>query len=73
MTLALLNDLDVKTSFEGNVIKVYQKQKLKQRNDSGIRLEFILTFSLVALSETASISLSIKKQVCRRFRFGENL
>jgi 3-phosphoshikimate 1-carboxyvinyltransferase len=23
MTLALLNDLDVKTSFEGNVIKVY--------------------------------------------------
>jgi 3-phosphoshikimate 1-carboxyvinyltransferase len=26
MTLALLNDLDIKTSFEGNVIKVYQKQ-----------------------------------------------
>jgi 3-phosphoshikimate 1-carboxyvinyltransferase len=25
MTLALLNDLDVKTSFEGNVIKVYPK------------------------------------------------
>jgi 3-phosphoshikimate 1-carboxyvinyltransferase len=31
MTLALLNDLDIKTSFEGNVIKVYQKQKLKQK------------------------------------------
>jgi 3-phosphoshikimate 1-carboxyvinyltransferase len=30
MTLALLNDLDIKTSFEGNVIKVYQK-KCKQK------------------------------------------
>jgi 3-phosphoshikimate 1-carboxyvinyltransferase len=28
MTLALLNDLDVKTSFEGNVIKVYPRQLL---------------------------------------------
>jgi 3-phosphoshikimate 1-carboxyvinyltransferase len=26
MTLALLNDLDIKTSFEGNVIKVYPKK-----------------------------------------------
>jgi 3-phosphoshikimate 1-carboxyvinyltransferase len=34
MTLALLNDLDIKTSFEGNVIKV-SKSKVKQRNDSG--------------------------------------
>lgn len=25
MTLALLNDLEIKTSFEGNVIKVYPK------------------------------------------------
>jgi 3-phosphoshikimate 1-carboxyvinyltransferase len=31
MTLALLNDLDVKTSFEGNVIKVYPKQLLIQK------------------------------------------
>jgi 3-phosphoshikimate 1-carboxyvinyltransferase len=28
MTLALLNDLDIKTSFEGNVIKVYPKQEV---------------------------------------------
>jgi 3-phosphoshikimate 1-carboxyvinyltransferase len=27
MTLALLNDLDIKTSFEGNVITVYQNKK----------------------------------------------
>jgi 3-phosphoshikimate 1-carboxyvinyltransferase len=26
MTLALLNDLDIKTSFEGNVITVYQNK-----------------------------------------------
>jgi 3-phosphoshikimate 1-carboxyvinyltransferase len=28
MTLALLNDLDIKTSFEGNVITVYPKQEV---------------------------------------------
>jgi 3-phosphoshikimate 1-carboxyvinyltransferase len=28
MTLALLNDLDIKTSFEGNVITVYPKKEV---------------------------------------------
>jgi 3-phosphoshikimate 1-carboxyvinyltransferase len=70
MTLALLNDLDVKTSFE-NVIKVYPKQLLIPKKWQWSPTE-LLTFSLVALSETASITLSsYKKQVCRRFRFGE--
>jgi 3-phosphoshikimate 1-carboxyvinyltransferase len=31
MTLALLNDLDIKTSFEGNVITVYPKQEVPQQ------------------------------------------
>jgi 3-phosphoshikimate 1-carboxyvinyltransferase len=42
MTLALLNDLDIKTSFEGNVITVYPKQVAS--DDCRIRLELSLLF-----------------------------
>lgn len=31
MTLALLNELDIKTSFEGNIIKVYPKSEVKTK------------------------------------------
>jgi 3-phosphoshikimate 1-carboxyvinyltransferase len=54
MTLALLNDLDIKTSFEGNVITVYPKQEVALSDDCRIRLELsLLFFSIVALSKTA--------------------
>jgi 3-phosphoshikimate 1-carboxyvinyltransferase len=64
MTLALLNDLDIKTSFEGNVIKVYPKTAVETKemtveSDWSSASYF---FSLVALSETASISLSSYKK-----------
>jgi 3-phosphoshikimate 1-carboxyvinyltransferase len=54
MTLALLNDLDVKTSFEGNVIKVYPKATVDPK-EMTVESDWssLLTFSLVALSETA--------------------
>jgi 3-phosphoshikimate 1-carboxyvinyltransferase len=60
MTLALLNDLDIKTNFEGNVIKVFPKQEVEAKemtveSDWSSASYF---FSLVALSGTASISLS---------------
>jgi 3-phosphoshikimate 1-carboxyvinyltransferase len=64
MTLALLNDLDVKTSFEGNVIKVYPEatvdpKEMTVESDWSSASYF---FSLVALSETASITLSSYKE-----------
>ena len=64
MTLALLNDLDIKTSFEGNTIKVYPKTAVETKemiveSDWSSASYF---FSLVALSETASISLSSYKE-----------
>ncbi|HEY4616895.1 MAG TPA: 3-phosphoshikimate 1-carboxyvinyltransferase [Flavobacterium sp.] len=64
MTLALLNDLDIKTSFEGNVIKVFSKQEVKSKemvveSDWSSASYF---FSLVALSNTASITLSSYKE-----------
>lgn len=64
MTLALLNDLDIKTSFEGNVIKVFPKQEVKSKemvveSDWSSASYF---FSLVALSDTASITLSSYKE-----------
>jgi 3-phosphoshikimate 1-carboxyvinyltransferase len=64
MTLALLNDLDIRTSFEGNVIKVYPKTAVETKemtveSDWSSASYF---FSLVALSETASISLSSYKE-----------
>jgi 3-phosphoshikimate 1-carboxyvinyltransferase len=64
MTLALLNDLDIKTSFEGNVIKVYPKQEVETKemvveSDWSSASYF---FSLVALADTASITLSSYKE-----------
>lgn len=64
MTLALLNDLDIKTSFEGNVIKVYPKQEVEAKemvveSDWSSASYF---FSLVALADTASIKLSSYKE-----------
>ena len=64
MTLALLNDLNIKTSFEGNVIKVYPKQEVESKeitveSDWSSASYF---FSLAALSEEASISLTSYKE-----------
>lgn len=64
MTLALLNDLDIKTSFEGNVIKVHPQQEVASKlmtveSDWSSASYF---FSLAALSDKASISLSSYKQ-----------
>lgn len=64
MTLALLSDLDVKTSFEGNVIKVFPRATVEPKemtveSDWSSASYF---FSLVALSESASISLSSYKE-----------
>lgn len=64
MTLALLNDLEVKTSFEGNLIKVFPKAAIEAKvmtveSDWSSASYF---FSLVALSETASISLTSYKE-----------
>jgi 3-phosphoshikimate 1-carboxyvinyltransferase len=64
MTLALLNDLDIKTSFEGNVIKVFPKATVEPKemtveSDWSSASYF---FSLVALSETAAITLSSYKE-----------
>ena len=64
MTLALLNDLNIQTSFEGNTIKVYPKQEVKSKvmtveSDWSSASYF---FSLAALSNEASISLSSYKE-----------
>ena len=64
MTLALLNDLDIQTSFEGNVIKVFPKQEVETKemvveSDWSSASYF---FSLVALSDEASISLTSYKE-----------
>jgi 3-phosphoshikimate 1-carboxyvinyltransferase len=64
MTLALLNDLDIKTSFEGNVITVYPKQEVESKvmtveSDWSSASYF---FSLAALAESASISLTSYKE-----------
>jgi 3-phosphoshikimate 1-carboxyvinyltransferase len=64
MTLALLNDLDITTSFEGNVIKVSAKSEVSAKemiveSDWSSASYF---FSLVALSQTASITLRSYKQ-----------
>ncbi|WP_428231475.1 3-phosphoshikimate 1-carboxyvinyltransferase [Flavobacterium sp.] len=63
MTLALLNDLDIQTTFEGNVIKVYPKAEVASKemvveSDWSSASYF---FSLVALADTASITLSSYK------------
>jgi 3-phosphoshikimate 1-carboxyvinyltransferase len=64
MTLALLADLDVKTSFEGNVIKVFPKESVETKemvveSDWSSASYF---FSLVALSDAAKITLSSYKE-----------
>ncbi|MBP6549627.1 MAG: 3-phosphoshikimate 1-carboxyvinyltransferase, partial [Flavobacterium sp.] len=64
MTLALLNDLDIQTSFEGNVIKVSPKQEVESKvmtveSDWSSASYF---FSLVALANEASIVLSSYKE-----------
>ncbi|KQB40808.1 3-phosphoshikimate 1-carboxyvinyltransferase [Flavobacterium aquidurense] len=64
MTLALLNDLDIQTSFEENVIKVYPKagvasKEMVVESDWSSASYF---FSLVALADTASITLSSYKE-----------
>jgi 3-phosphoshikimate 1-carboxyvinyltransferase len=64
MTLALLNDLDIKTSFEGNVIKVFPKvwveaKEMIVESDWSSASYF---FSLVALADTASITLNSYKE-----------
>lgn len=64
MTLALLNDLNIQTSFEGNVIKVYPKQEVESKvmtveSDWSSASYF---FSLTALANEASISLSSYKE-----------
>ena len=64
MTLALLNDLDIQTSFEGNIIKVFPKEQVETKqmvveSDWSSASYF---FSLVALSETASITISSYKE-----------
>ncbi|WP_291152509.1 3-phosphoshikimate 1-carboxyvinyltransferase [Flavobacterium sp. UBA7680] len=64
MTLALLNDLDIKTSFEGNIIKVYPKESVESKemvveSDWSSASYF---FSLVALADAAKITLSSYKE-----------
>ncbi|CAM3923868.1 3-phosphoshikimate 1-carboxyvinyltransferase [Flavobacterium weaverense] len=64
MTLALLNDLDIQTSFEGNVIKVLPKQEVVSKemvveSDWSSASYF---FSLVALADQAAISLTSYKE-----------
>ena len=64
MTLALLNDLNIQTSFEGDVIKVYPKQEVESKvmtveSDWSSASYF---FSLAALANEASISLSSYKE-----------
>lgn len=64
MTLALLNDLDIQTSFIGNVIKVYPKKEVATKiiNVESDWSSASYFFSLVALSNTASISLTSYKE-----------
>ncbi|MFA9189819.1 3-phosphoshikimate 1-carboxyvinyltransferase [Flavobacterium sp. FZUC8N2.13] len=64
MTLALLNDLDIQTSFEGNVITVFPKKEVAPKvmtveSDWSSASYF---FSLAALSDEATIALSSYKQ-----------
>jgi 3-phosphoshikimate 1-carboxyvinyltransferase len=64
MTLALLNDLNIPTSFEGNVIRVYPKQQVESKvmtveSDWSSASYF---FSLVALADAASIALTSYKE-----------
>lgn len=64
MTLALLNDLDIQTSFEGNVIKVFPKPEVetKQMTVESDWSSASYFFSLAALADEASISLTSYKE-----------
>ncbi|MDX6180539.1 3-phosphoshikimate 1-carboxyvinyltransferase [Flavobacterium sp. Fl-77] len=64
MTLALLNDLDIQTRFEGNVIKVYPKETVvaKEMVVESDWSSASYWFSIAALADTASITLSSYKQ-----------
>jgi 3-phosphoshikimate 1-carboxyvinyltransferase len=64
MTLALLNDLNIQTSFVGNVITVHPKEKVENKvmiveSDWSSASYF---YSLVALSNSASVTLSSYKE-----------
>ncbi|WP_268847920.1 3-phosphoshikimate 1-carboxyvinyltransferase [Flavobacterium aestivum] len=64
MTLALLNDLNIATSFEGNVITVHPKKEVETKvmtveSDWSSASYF---YSLVALAETATVSLTSYKE-----------
>jgi 3-phosphoshikimate 1-carboxyvinyltransferase len=64
MTLALLNDLDIQTSFVGNIITVHPKKEVETKvmtveSDWSSASYF---FSLVALARTAVISLTSYKE-----------
>jgi 3-phosphoshikimate 1-carboxyvinyltransferase len=64
MTLALLNDLDIQTSFVGNVITVHPKKEVATKvmtveSDWSSASYF---FSLAALAKTATISLTSYKE-----------
>ena len=64
MTLGLLNDLEIENKFEGNVITVFPKNQVAAKvmtveSDWSSASYF---YSLVALADTASISLSSYKQ-----------
>lgn len=64
MTLALLADLDIKTSFEGNVIKVFPKESV-QTKEMVVESDWSSAsyfFSLVALADAAKITLSSYKE-----------
>jgi 3-phosphoshikimate 1-carboxyvinyltransferase len=64
MTLALLNDLNIQTSFIGNIITVHPKKEVETKvmtveSDWSSASYF---FSLAALAKTASISLTSYKE-----------
>lgn len=64
MTLALLNDLDIQTNFERNVIRVFPKEAVESKemvveSDWSSASYF---FSLVALADAAKITLSSYKE-----------
>lgn len=64
MTLALLNDLDIETSFIGNTIKVFPKQNIiaKEMVVESDWSSASYFFSLVALSDSASITINSYKE-----------
>jgi 3-phosphoshikimate 1-carboxyvinyltransferase len=64
MTLALLNDLDIQTSFEGNVIKVAPKPTVETK-EMTVESDWSSAsyyFSIAALSDAASITISSYKE-----------